>query len=388
MRINAKNAFMILLIAGLVFTGCQWGAIAAVRSGFTPSTATPTYTPIPTLTPTPTPTPMGTPSAGEPNTLRYLASKRGFLIGSAVDAKALDSDWQYAALLSRELNVVVPENVMKFANIHPTPDSYNFAPADQLVSFAEGNGMLVRAHTLLWYQSDPEWVKEGDYSPAELENILHNHINSVVSRYKGRIFAWDVINEEVSENGELRDNVWLRGIGPQYIDLAFQWAHEADPNALLFYNDDSHEQGAGVRSDAIYNLVKRLRNRGVPIDGVGIQMHVSLGSAPSIDDLETNIERLGLLGLVVHITEMDVRLSEPADPESLDAQAQVYRDVLDACLFEANVCKALVMWGLTDKYSWIPNAYAGFGSALIFDANFQPKPAYAALQEVLAASEP
>ena len=331
----------------------------------------------------PLPTPPRPASAGEPNTLRYLASQRGFLIGAAVDADALQSDPAYADTLAREYNVVVPENVMKFSNIHPSPDIYDFSAADALVDFAQANGMLVRGHTLVWYAEDPDWVNSGNFTKDQLEQILHDHIATVVGRYKGRVFAWDVVNEAIDDNGQLRDSVWLRGIGPEYIDLAFQWAHEADPNALLFYNDYNGE-GLGGKSDAIYNLVKGLHERGAPIGGVGLQMHVTLKNHPSMDDLRANIQRLARLGLVVHITEMDVRLQQPADDQALNAQAQIYKDVVQTCLAEERACQALLTWGFTDKYSWIPNFYGGFGGALPFDQSLDPKAAYNAIKAVLS----
>lgn len=364
MNARARKALVVVLLLGMLLSGCQSSGLIALTGD-------------PAL-----PTPHTPPQAGAAGTLRYLASQHGLLIGAAVDARALQSDPKYAQTLSREFNVVVPENVMKFAEIHPSPQNYDFTAADQLVSFATANGMLVRGHTLLWYREDPAWVKSGNYSKTQLEQILHDHIATVVGRYKGRIFAWDVVNEALDDNGNLRDNVWLRGIGPEYIDMAFTWAHQADPSALLFYNDYNGE-GMNAKSDAIYNLVKGLRQRGVPIGGVGLQMHVTVTNHPSPDDLKANIERLAGLGLVVHITELEVRLPQPVNSSSLAAQAQVYRDVIGTCLAEVNACQALVTWGLSDKYSSVPSIYPGFGSALIFDPSFNPKPAYNMLKEAL-----
>jgi endo-1,4-beta-xylanase len=367
MQASLKTIIAMLCALALLLSGCKTST-----AGLVPLTGGPAL-----------PTRPSPPGAGEPGTLRYLASQHGLLIGAAVDAKALQSNPTYARTLSREFSIVVLENVMKFANIHPAVKTYNFTAADQLVDFATANGMLVRGHTLLWYREDPNWVKSGNYSKDQLIQILHDHIATVVGRYKGRIFAWDVVNEALDDNGHLRDNVWLRGIGPQYIDLAFQWAHQADPNALLFYNDYNAE-GMGAKSNAIYDLVKGLKQRGVPIGGVGLQMHVTVNDHPSARDLKGNIQRLAALGLVVHITEMDVRLVQPASATSLAQQAQVYKGVLDACLAEAAACQALITWGLSDKYSWVPGFYPGFGSALLFDTSFNPKPAYIMLKEALS----
>lgn len=205
-------------------------------------------------------------------------------------------------------------------------------------------------------------------------DILKNHIYTVVGRYRGRIYAWDVVNEAIADDGSLRRTIWLEKIGPEYIELAFRWAHEADPNALLFYNDYNAE-GLGPKSDAVYNLVKNLLEKGVPIHGVGLQMHVSVEWPPNTNDIYANIKRLNELGLEVHITEMDVRIREPATDEDLIRQAEIYRNVLKVCLNAKN-CKAFVMWGFTDRYSWIPFFFSGYGSALIFDEDYQPKLAY------------
>lgn len=330
----------------------------------------------------PLPTAPAPTSAGNPQSLRYLASQRGLLIGAAVDTDALQSDAEYSQTLAREFSMVVPENVMKFSRIHPQPEIYDFSAADALISFAATNGMLVRGHTLVWDQEVPQWVNTGNSTKEQLQQILHDHISNVVTHYKGKVAAWDVVNEAIGDDGQLRDSVWLRGIGPEYIDLAFRWAHEADPNALLFYNDYNAE-GSGAKSDAVYSLVKGLRERGVPIGGVGLQMHVALDNHPSAEDLKRNIARLAQLGLVVHITEMDVRLPQPASQEALAAQAQVYKETLGACLAEIKACQAFLMWGVSDKYSWISNVYAGFGGGLIFDQSFKPKPAYDAIRETL-----
>jgi endo-1,4-beta-xylanase len=221
----------------------------------------------------------------------------------------------------------------------------------------------------------------GSFSREEWINILRDHITTVVSRYQGKIYAWDVVNEAVNDDGSLRDTVWLRNIGPEYLDLAFRWAHEADPNALLFYNDYGGE-GLNQKSNAIYDLVNGLLDRGVPINGVGLQMHVSLEYSPSPQEVAENMARLSNLGLDVHITELDVRLELPVTEEKLAAQARIYQELLEVCLNVDN-CKAFVMWGFTDRYSWISSFFRGYGSALIFDSSYHAKPAYYALWRCL-----
>jgi endo-1,4-beta-xylanase len=333
----------------------------------------------------PEPTPLEaslTASAAPEPSLRELADRRGITIGAAVSASPLRGEPAYADALIRECNILATENAMKFGPIHPQPDRYSFDDADAIVDFAETHDMLVRGHTLVWHNQLPAWVEEGEWTREELTQVLHDHIATVVGRYRGRVHAWDVVNEAV-DGGGLRDTVWLRTIGPKYVELAFRWAHEADPDALLFYNDYGGE-GMNRKSDAIYELVEDLVERGVPVHGVGLQMHVVVGQAPRPDDVQENMARLADLGLQVHITELDVRIRGDPTELELEAQAGTYREIMETCLGASN-CTAFVMWGLTDRHSWIPYFFSGWGSALILDGAYQPKPAYEALQEALGA---
>jgi endo-1,4-beta-xylanase len=314
--------------------------------------------------------------------LRSLAQVRGIRIGAAVAVQPLRSEAIYAETLAREFNMLTPENVMKFAPLRPSRDGYDFDKADAIVDFAETHAMQVRGHVLVWHQQLPSWLTEGNWTRDELIEILHEHIATVVGRYRGRILAWDVVNEAVTDDGSLVDTIWLRGIGPDYIDMAFRWAHEADPDALLFYNDYGGE-GLGDKSEAIYALAGDLLQRGAPMHGIGLQMHVSVDRHPEPQDVAANISRLSTLGLEVHITEMDVRIKDPATQEELAEQARVYRDVLEVCLSAQN-CKAFVLWGFTDCHSWIPYFLEGWDAALIFDESYRPKPAYSALMDGLA----
>lgn len=312
--------------------------------------------------------------------LRSLAERCGIYIGAAVERGLLDIP-DYANTLKQEFNILTTENALKFGPVHPDPNAYSFGDADYIINFAESQGMKIRGHTLVWHQQLPNWITQGKYTREEWINILREHILTIVGRYKGRIYAWDVVNEAINDDGTLRDNIWMRNIGPEYIELAFRWAHEADPQALLFYNDYGAE-GLGVKSDAVYNLVKGLLENGVPVHGVGLQMHVSVENPPAPSEVLANIKRLNDLGLVVHITEMDVRVKTPPQWEDLVRQAEIYRDILKVCLSAGN-CKAFVMWGFTDKYSWIPSYFGGYGAALIFDESYRPKPAYYYIAEVL-----
>src|SRR5208337_4049402 len=214
--------------------------------------------------------------------LREAAQGSGLLIGTAVRPVQL-SEAAYASTLAREFNMVEPEDALKWEAAHPEAQSYDFSKADQIVDFATRHGMKVRGHALVWHRQNPKWLTEGKYSSGELAEILERHIKTVVGHYRGKIFAWDVVNEAFDElhPGELRSTIWRDqpGIGlaekdTSYIERCFRWAHEADPQALLFYNEAEAET-MNPKSDAIYAMVRDFRERGVPIGGVGLQMHIA-----------------------------------------------------------------------------------------------------------------
>ena len=325
---------------------------------------------------------LATPSSS-PTSLRSLAQARGIYVGTTVNVDALQDEGQYRDVLASEFNMVTAEVSMKFDATEPERDFFIFDGGDTLVDFAKMHNMQVRGHNLVWYRALPSWLTTQHFSRDELMKILREHILTEVSHYRGQVNIWDVVNEAINDDGSLRDTIWLRGIGPDYLDLAFRWAHEANPEARLFYNDYGGE-GLGQKSNAIYNLVKSMIQRGVPISGVGLEMHVSLDSYPHPEDVLANMNRLAALGLEVQITEMDVQIQRDARPlqARLEVEAQVYRDMLGVCL-SVKQCTAFVMWGFTDRYSWIPDATGHWDAPLIFDEEYRPKPAYFALVNVL-----
>jgi len=327
-----------------------------------------------------------TPVAGQPaadtSSLRNIAMTKGRLIGSAIDRGFRYSGSDGATFRSnfaREFSVLTPENDMKFERIHPGHDVYRFEPADSLVTFAGANGMKVRGHNLVWDQQLSSWVTSGSWTPDEAKTLLVDHVTKVVSHYRGRVLEWDVVNEAFADNGSPRPGFWFEHLGKDYVELAFRTAHDADSSVALFYNDYNIE-GINSKSDALYSLVRGFQARGVPISGIGLESHFQLGGIPST--LGANIARFAALGLKVHITELDVRMPLPTTAEQLQTQAQNYRDVVSTCL-QYPACDVIVMWGFTDKESWIPSAFPGWGAALILDAGFQHKPAYTALHDLL-----
>ena len=327
-----------------------------------------------------------------PQTLRESADSAHVLVGAAV-RPSLFSEAAYSATLAREFNMVEPEDAMKWWTVRAHADTFDFREGDEVVRFAQAHGMKVRGHCLVWDHNNPEWLTQNHYTPTQLSHVLQEHIATVMNHYAGQVFAWDVVNEALDENGRPRDSPWynhpgigLSDKGTGYIEQAFRWAHEADPHAVLFYNDNGGE-GLNPKSDAIYAMVKDFKRRGVPIDGVGLQMHV-----PNLEldtnAIATNITRLTALGVQVHITELDVSLpldsNRAAAPSDLLRQAEIYRGIVQACLQSAN-CTAIQTWGFTDKYSWIgSHSHGTRGEALLFDRTYQPKPAYKAMIEEIS----
>jgi endo-1,4-beta-xylanase len=325
--------------------------------------------------------------------LRELADRAGILVGTAVRPSQF-SEAAYASTLSREFNMVEPEDAMKWWVIRRDPESFDFTQGDQIVGFARTHGMKVRGHTLVWGWTNPPWLLERHFPPEELSSLLQEHIAKVVDHYRGQIFAWDVVNEAFDEQGKVKDSIWYNrpGIGfagkdTTYIEQAFQWAHAADPAALLFYNDAEGE-AINSKSDAIFAMVKDFRERGVPIDGVGLQMHL-FDLQADVKSIEANIARFTALGVQVHITEMDVAIAtapsgDALRAEDLQKQADIYGAIAQACLAHPG-CTAIQTWGFTDKYSWIRSKTKGVkGAALLFDRNYVEKPSCKAVKSRLS----
>ncbi len=311
--------------------------------------------------------------------LRELGDRANLAIGAAFETRHLN-DPLFRETLIREFSQITPENEMKWSYIEPKKGEFDFSKSDQLVDFAIEHGMVVRGHTLVWHIQNPDWLEKGNWSKDELSDILENHIRNVVGHYKGKVAYWDVVNEALDDNGGFRDTIWYRTFGEDYIEMAFRWAHEADPDALLFYNDYSTE-GMNAKSNAVYRLVKKLVDKGVPIHGVGTQLHLTVDSPISDASIARNIERLTEMQLSFHFTEVDVRVRD-GDEYALDEQAKRYETLAKLAAYYPDV-DMFTMWGLTDKYSWVPSWFKGYGRALIFDENYQEKPAYWALKDVL-----
>ncbi|MGW1502771.1 endo-1,4-beta-xylanase [Streptomyces mirabilis] len=305
--------------------------------------------------------------------LRDLAAAKGKVIGTAVTGSKLTGT--YGDIAGAQFNSLTPGNAMKWETVEPTRGTYNWAEADQIVAFAQAHNQQVRGHTLVWHSQNPSWLTNGTWTSAQLSALLQDHISTEVTRYKGKLAAWDVVNEPFNEDGTYRSTLWYNGLGSDYIAQALTWAHAADPSAKLYINDYNVE-GVGAKSTALYNLVKSLKERGVPIDGVGLQAHLILGQVPAT--LQQNIQRFADLGVDVAITELDIRMQLPSDSAKLAQQAADYKAVFDACVAVSR-CYGVTVWGFTDSDSWIPDVFSGYGAATPYDENYLPKPAYYAI---------
>jgi endo-1,4-beta-xylanase len=283
---------------------------------------------------------------------------------------------------------------MKWDQIEPTRGAFSFGPADQIVTFAMQNGMKIKGHTLVWHKQLPAWVTSLS-TAADVRAAMLEHINGVVSHYKGKVTAWDVVNEAWITTGKtgdgnpmIRDSVFSTALGASFIDEAFMAARQADPGALLIYNEFANE-GLSDKSTAVYNMVKDMKARGIPIDGVGLQMHIGYNTAPTPADLAANMQRLAALGLKVFISEMDVNGCAGYSPDQEKTQ---YHDVVAACVAQP-ACAAVTVWGITDKYTWLdvnvnPNSAAGCAagqlpSPLLWDANYAKKSTYTGVMDAL-----
>jgi endo-1,4-beta-xylanase len=322
--------------------------------------------------------------------LRDLAGS--FLIGYASRSgfQTMSDAAQWQTVARREFNLLTPENDMKWDTIHPQPNQFNFGPADTHVAFAQANGMTVHGHTLVWHSQNPSWFSNPQsvgmpaWNATTLTNAYNSHIDAVVGRYANSVAIWDVVNEAFQDgSGALRTEFpWNIG-GRALMEQAFRRARADDSDAILVYNDFNIET-VNTKSNSVFSMAQDFVNRGVPINGIGFQMHLTNGGIDT-NSLRQNMQRFANLGLSIYITEMDVRFPTPLSQNDLNTQATIYRNVLDVCL-TTPACKALQVWGIPDKYSWVPNTFPGQGGALIFDDNYTAKPAYLSIQARLGQS--
>ncbi len=314
--------------------------------------------------------------------------KNYFPIGVAVTPRDLQ-DSATRELILKEFNSITAENAMKMGPIHPREDFYNWRDADAIVDFAQAHHLKVRGHNLCWHSQAPDWFFYDDNKKLVTKEVLlqrlKEHIYAVVGRYKGKIYAWDVVNEAVSDGpGQpLRNSLWYQICGDEFIARAFQYAHEADPDAVLFYNDYGTESPG--KRQRIYDILKKLVDAKVPVHAVGLQAHWSFNN-PSEADIITSIKQFSSLGLKVQITELDVTMfandDEKADvattPERISKQAGQYAMAFNVFRTMKKNITGVTFWNVSDKYTWLDNfpVRGRKNYPLLFDENLKPKAAY------------
>jgi endo-1,4-beta-xylanase len=313
------------------------------------------------------------------STLRGQAEADGRYLGTELTQGDLGNGGE-TGIAGTQFDMVTPGNEMKWDTTEPANGSFNFGPGDQIVSFGQSHGMRVRGHNLVWHSQLPSWVSSLPLS--QVRGTMESHITTEATHYRGKLYAWDVVNEPFNEDGSLRQDVFFNAMGSGYLADALRTAHTADPNAKLYLNDFNIE-GINAKSNAMFSLAQQLLAQGVPLNGIGFESHFILGQIPS--NMQANMQRFANLGLDVAVTELDVRIHLPASGANLQQQATDFGNVVRDCLGVSR-CVGVSQWGVDDGHSWIPGAFAGFGAATLYDNNFQPKPAFNATLSALGGS--
>lgn len=318
-------------------------------------------------------------------TLKELASIKGIAVGVAVAVNPLKNNKEYANLVTQEFGTITPENAFKMCELLPEPNKYNFSNTDYIIDFAQKHNLLVHGHTLIWNQQMPDWLLKQKMSEKDALQFLRSYIHQVVSRYKGRVHAWDVVNEVIMDyDGKYKtDSFWYEKLSEKYIEEAFRAAHDADPDTLLFYNDWGIED-LNEKSDFMYKMLRQLLDKGTPIHAVGFQMHIGPDFTPSISSMLENIKRISDLGLKVWITEMDVRKTDSkCNLEDFRViQPKIYKEIIEAVINQG-IVDSITFWGLDDSHSWVTYSLDVKDEPLLFDKNLKPKQAYFAVREAL-----
>ncbi|KAH0613861.1 uncharacterized protein H6S33_005747 [Morchella sextelata] len=308
------------------------------------------------------------------NTKMVAKGKKYF--GSIADPNTL-SNSNVQTILKSDFGAITPENSMKWDATEPSKGSFTFTNADQTVAFATNNGRLIRGHTLVWHSQLPSWVS-AITDKATLTSVIQNHVTTLMSRYKGKIYAWDVVNEIFDDSGNFRTSVFYKVLGESFVDIAFIAARAADPAAKLYINDYNLD-GPGAKITNLVALVKRLQSRGVPIDGIGTQAHLILGQ---VGGVAAQLQVLANTGLDVAITELDIRIPKDVTSAKLAQQQTDYNTVTNACL-GVSKCVGITVWGVSDANSWVDSTFPSYDAPLLWDDYFNRKLAYTGVDSAL-----
>ena len=329
-------------------------------------------------------------------TIRDLAKERGRFIGTILNSEWFNDDIEpeFEEIHKTQFNVVVAENEMKFDATEPAENEFNYTKGDKMVEYAQANGLRVRGHALAWHSQVAGWVSQKyGGNKTELLRVLKNHIDSVVGHWKGKVAEWDVVNEAVNDdyNADWRstNSVWYEGIGPEFLDSAFVWAHAADPDAELCYNDYSLEWGLreGSKASFVVEQVKRWKENGIPITCVGTQTHIEIAHETTPQNVRALAKALAELNVTLNITELDIGFpqgnADKLTAADYEKQGHIYRQFMDVFLEEPNMGE-FVIWGLTDAHSWL-DGQQGKTQGLLYDKQYKPKPAYDSIMVSLKA---
>lgn len=315
---------------------------------------------------------------------KTLKEASSFPFGAALNISKIKNNSAYIALVKKEFNSITAENAMKMINLSPSKDNYSWTDADYLVNFAQENNMRIHGHCLVWHNSLPSWVTNYNGTKEEWKTLLKNYITTVVSRYKGKVASWDVVNEILNDDGTPRQSIWYTKIGWEYVALAFQTAHEADPDAVLFYNEYGQEYSK-TKLAAINDTVQNMIHRGVPINGIGIQMHTNINQ--SATNLANAIQQTAATGLIVHISELDIALNPDKSSgyvestTDLATQKSRYRTITAAMKqIPSTQNWGITTWGVSDNDSWLTSIP---DYPLLFDKEYTKKPCYEGVMEAL-----
>jgi endo-1,4-beta-xylanase len=318
-----------------------------------------------------------------------LAGSAPFPVGAALSPKYLHKDRAYTEAAIREFNSVTAENIMKPRGLSRGRGQYHWAAADSLVAFCRQHNKQLHGHTLVWHESVPLWVKSFSGDSAAWEGILREHIRDVAAHFRGKVRSWDVVNEALSDTaGRMRNTPWRQHLGDDYVARCFRYAREADPDVKLFYNDYSLESDPAKLAAAL-RLIDDFKRRGIPLDGVGLQMHIAINTPEA--GIRKAMREMAGRGLLVHISELDVRINTTKDsllhetPALLAQQAEKVRQVVRAFLEEVPPAQrfAITTWGVADPNSWVMNWRKQEDYPLLFDHNYKPKPAHTAFIEAV-----
>lgn len=314
--------------------------------------------------------------------LDQIAKLRGRYIGTATEVNFINDDKVYGKIAtSKEFSQWTPENSAKWESIEPQNGVFDFVKFDALIDLARKHDKKVRGHTLVWHSQLPPWINELRGNPKELKKVLERHVKTVAKRYKGKIFQWDVVNEVFNEDGTYRSSIFYDTFGEDFIEWSFRWAREADPHAKLYINDYNFE-AVSPKTTAVTNLVRKLKAKGVPVDGIGAQAHLVVGG---LQDSMEQVWRTWAEDLKVDValTELDIRLVTPSTPETRAQQVKDYAYVTRACV-RIKRCVGITLWQFTDKYSWIPGVFAPEGDGTPWDMDIKKKTAvYEAIRNQL-----